>query len=207
MQKVILASGNRGKLKEFQGLLSDCGFELHTQSDYAVPEIEETGLSFVENAILKARNASAHTGLPALADDSGLEVDALNGQPGIYSARFAGTQCNDADNNQKLLKELDSVAEPQRTARFQCLLVLVRHEADPTPLISQGTWEGKILTSPVGDSGFGYDPLFFVPDRQCSSAQLDPATKNAISHRGQAIAQLLKQLQQPTYQQFFTAAT
>jgi XTP/dITP diphosphohydrolase len=207
MQKVILASGNRGKLKEFQGLLSDCGFELHTQSDYAVPEIEETGLSFVENAILKARNASAHTGLPALADDSGLEVDALNGQPGIYSARFAGTQCNDADNNQKLLKELDSVAEPQRTARFQCLLVLVRHAADPTPLISQGTWEGKILTSPVGDNGFGYDPLFFVPDHQCSSAQLDPATKNAISHRGQAIAQLLTQLQQPTYQQFFTAAT
>ena len=195
MQKLVLASGNQGKLKEFNQLLAQCGFEVVSQSDFGTPEAEETGLSFVENAIIKARNASRHTGLPALADDSGLEVDALNGQPGIYSARFAGSQSNDADNNAKLLKLLENVPEQERSARFQCLLVMVRHPEDPTPLICQGTWQGRILYEARGDNGFGYDPLFFVAEKNCSSAELPPNIKNSISHRGKALAQLLSQLE------------
>ena len=191
MQKVVLASGNRGKLKEFQQLLGSCGFDVVPQTDFDFPEAEETGLSFVENAILKARNAAHHTGLPAIADDSGLEVDALNGAPGIYSARFAGANASDQDNNTKLLRELDGLTEEKRSARFQCLLVYLRHEHDPTPLICQGSWEGTILTEARGDNGFGYDPLFFVPKENCSSAELTPEVKNAISHRGQAMAKLL----------------
>ncbi len=194
MQKLVLASGNRGKLKEFQQLLADCGFEVLPQSDFDTPEAEETGLSFVENAIIKARNASRHSGLPALADDSGIEVDALNGQPGIYSARFAGPQCNDEDNNRKLLELLKDVPDAQRSARFQCLLVMVRHADDPTPLICQGSWEGRILHAPQGENGFGYDPLFWVEEKHCSSAELPAAVKNAISHRGQALQQFLQQL-------------
>ncbi len=195
MQKIVLASGNRGKLKEFQQLLQGCGFEVLPQSDFNVPEAEETGLSFVENAILKARNAATHTGLPAIADDSGLEVDALKGQPGIYSARFAGPEASDADNNRKLLKLLDGVKDSERSARFQCLLVFMRHEHDPVPLVCQGSWEGIILHQPQGDNGFGYDPLFYVPEQQCSSAELAPETKNRISHRGQAMAKLLQHWQ------------
>lgn len=191
MQKIVLASGNRGKLNEFQQLLQGCGFEVLPQSDFNVPEAEETGLSFVENAILKARNAARHTGLPAIADDSGLEVDALKGQPGIYSARFAGPEASDADNNHKLLKLLEGVEGPNRSARFQCLLVFMRHEHDPVPLVCQGSWEGRILHQPQGDNGFGYDPLFYVPEQQCSSAELSPETKNRISHRGQAMTKLL----------------
>jgi XTP/dITP diphosphohydrolase len=194
MKKVVIASGNRGKLKEFRQLLTDCDFEVLPQSEFSVPEAIEDGLSFVENAIIKARNAAKHTGLAAIADDSGLEVDFLNGKPGIYSARFAGPQNNDADNNQKLLLELNDIPEEERTARFQCLLVFMRHAEDPTPLICQGSWEGRILFSAEGANGFGYDPLFFVPEKNCSSAQLAPAIKNKISHRGRAMALLLQKL-------------
>jgi XTP/dITP diphosphohydrolase len=194
MQKLVLASGNRGKLKEFNQLLAECGFEVLPQSAFDTPEADETGLSFVENAIIKARNASEHSGLPALADDSGLEVDALQGQPGIYSARFAGPQNNDDDNNEKLLQLLKDIPEQQRSARFQCVLVLVRHAKDPTPLICQGTWEGRILNQAQGGNGFGYDPLFFVPEKNCSSAELAPDIKNAISHRGKALAKFLETL-------------
>lgn len=198
MQQVVLASGNAGKLREFQGLLADCGFDVQPQSAFSVPEAEETGLSFVENAILKARNAARHSGLPALADDSGLEVDALDGRPGIYSARFAGTGANDVANNARLLEELTGVPEAARSARYQCVLVFMRHAADPTPLICQGSWEGRILEAPRGDGGFGYDPLFWVPDQQVTAAELDPVLKNRLSHRGTAMQKLLQELQDLT---------
>lgn len=193
MSKVVLASGNRGKLRELQTVLAGCGVELLPQSDFAVSDVEETGLSFVENALIKARHACEETGLPALADDSGIEVDALNGEPGIYSARYAGSHGEhaDADNNAKLLSELEQIPEAERTARFQCVIVYMRHARDPMPLICQGTWEGRILFAEQGDNGFGYDPLFYVPTHDCSSAQLDPATKNSLSHRGQALQRLL----------------
>lgn len=189
--RMVLASGNAGKVREIAQLLADHQVEVLAQSAFNVPEIEETGLTFVENAILKARNAAAHSGLPALADDSGLEVDALNGAPGIYSARYAGPGCSDADNNAKLLDALTDIPEAERSARFQCLLVYLNHAEDPTPLIVQGTWEGRILTAPRGDNGFGYDPLFFVPDLGMSSAELPAETKNRLSHRGQALRGLL----------------
>ncbi|MGC8732302.1 MAG: RdgB/HAM1 family non-canonical purine NTP pyrophosphatase, partial [Halothiobacillaceae bacterium] len=155
---------------------------------------EETGLSFIENAILKARNAARHTGLAAIADDSGLEVDVLNGAPGIYSARYAGPGKGDAANNDKLLDALQGIPREARTARFQCVIAYLRHAEDPTPLVAQGTWEGRILEAPRGEHGFGYDPLFWVPTHECSSAELDAATKNALSHRGQAMRALLEQL-------------
>jgi XTP/dITP diphosphohydrolase len=161
------------------------------QSEFGVADADETGLSFVENAILKARHAAQLTGLPAIADDSGLEVDALNGAPGIYSARYSGPGASDADNLQKLLVELKEVPEAQRTARFQCLMVYMAHAADPTPLICQGTWEGRILFEPRGAGGFGYDPVFWVPSEQCASAELAPEVKNRLSHRGQALQKLL----------------
>ncbi len=161
------------------------------QSDFDVPDADETGLTFVENAILKARHAAQLTGLPAIADDSGLEVDALNGAPGIYSSRFAGGGASDADNLQKLLAELKEVPEDQRTARFQCLMVFMSHAEDPTPLICQGSWEGRILFAPQGENGFGYDPLFWVPGEQCTSAELPSELKNRLSHRGQALQKLL----------------
>ena len=189
-QRIVLASGNRGKLSEFSELLADRDIAVVPQSDFGVPDAEETGLTFVENAILKARNAASHTGLPAIADDSGLEVDYLNGAPGIYSARYAGEGGSDA-NNAKLLEALRDVTETQRSARFQCLLVYLRHADDPTPLICQGTWEGRILTGARGEAGFGYDPLFYVPDEGCSAAELPASRKNAISHRGQALRCLL----------------
>lgn len=194
LKKVVLASSNQGKLREFQQLLAQCGFEVLPQSAFEVPDVEETGLSFVENALLKARNACQHTGLPAIADDSGLEVDALNGAPGIYSARYAGPQCSDEDNNRKLLQALASVPPARRTARFQCLLVFLRHANDPVPLICQGSWNGRILDNPAGENGFGYDPLFFVEQTGCTSAQLPPDQKNRLSHRGQAMAKLLDAL-------------
>lgn len=189
---IVLASGNQGKLKEFQQLLGSKYFSIQAQSAFNVPEVAETGLSFVENAIIKARHAAKHSGLAAIADDSGLEVDALNGQPGIYSARFSGENANDISNNKKLLDLLKDTADEQRSARFQCLLVYMRHDEDPTPQIFQGTWEGRIIHAPKGDNGFGYDPLFFLPTQQCTSAQLLPEQKNKLSHRGQAMAQLLK---------------
>jgi XTP/dITP diphosphohydrolase len=194
MQQVVLASGNQGKLVELQAIFTANSVELVPQSQFKVSEVAETGLSFVENALIKARHASIETGLPSIADDSGIEVDALNGEPGIYSARYAGISGSSADtaNNAKLLKELEQVAEPERTARFQCVIVFLRHEKDPMPLICQGTWEGRVLFEASGGNGFGYDPLFYVPTHQCASADLDPEVKNSLSHRGQALRQLLQ---------------
>ena len=192
--RIVLASNNPGKVREFNQLLSDTELEVVPQSTFSVPEIEETGLTFVENAILKARNAAQHTGLPAIADDSGLEVDALDGAPGIYSARYAGAGASDRDNLEKLLDALREVDEQQRSARFQCLMVYMRHGQDPTPRIFQGTWEGHILRAPRGSGGFGYDPIFLVPDIDRASAELAPDVKNRLSHRGQAIRQLVASL-------------
>lgn len=193
-EKIVLASNNPGKVKEFQELLKGADIELKPQAEFNISEAEENGLSFVENAIIKARHASEQAQLPAIADDSGLEVDFLNGAPGIYSSRFAGEHASAADNNAKLLELLAELPMAQRSARFQCLLVYLRHPRDPTPVICQGTWEGQILTAPLGDKGFGYDPLFFVPDRQCSAAQLSAEDKNQRSHRGKAMKLLLKRL-------------
>jgi XTP/dITP diphosphohydrolase len=195
MTDIILASSNAGKVREINQLLETLDFKVRPQSEFGVPDAEETGLTFVENAILKARNAAAHTGLPAIADDSGLEVDALHGAPGIYSARYAGVGASDQANLEKLLAVLREVPESGRTARFQCLLVYLRHAEDPTPLICQGTWEGRILFEPRGDNGFGYDPVFFVPKHNCASAELEPAVKNSLSHRGQALRKLVAALQ------------
>ncbi len=192
--KVVLASGNAGKVREFNQLLGSQHIEVVPQSHFGVPEAAETGLTFVENAILKARNAALHTGLPAVADDSGIEVDALNGAPGIYSARYAGEGASDEANLRKLLVALEGVPEARRTARFQCLIVYLRHAEDPTPLVCQGTWEGAILTAPRGENGFGYDPVFLVPGRGVSSAELPPDEKNRLSHRGQALRSLLEAL-------------
>jgi len=191
---IVLASSNAGKVREFNQLLGRLQLEVVPQSHYNVADAEETGLTFVENAILKARNAAQHTNLPALADDSGLEVDALHGAPGIYSARYAGPNASDAENLEKLLGMLKDVPEGKRGARFQCVLVYLRHALDPTPLICQGTWEGRILTRPRGTNGFGYDPVFFVPTHACTAAELPPDVKNALSHRGQALRQLLASL-------------
>lgn len=191
---IILASGNANKAQEFQAILTGLHIAIIPQADFGVVDIEENGITFVENALLKARNAAQHTGLPALGDDSGLEVDSLNGAPGVYSARYAGPQANSSDNCKKLLSDLIAAAEEERTARFQCVLALVRHAQDPSPLICQGTWEGRILNEPRGTHGFGYDPLFFVPSHHCSAAELPPSTKNQISHRAQAIAQLIQLL-------------
>ena len=192
--KVVLASGNVGKVREFNQLLGDQHIEVVPQSSFGVPEAEETGLTFVENAILKARNAARHTGLPALADDSGIEVDALNGAPGIYSARYAGAGASDEANLRKLLEALEDVPDAKRGARFQCVIAYLRHAEDPTPLICQGTWEGRILTAPRGANGFGYDPVFFVPDEDASAAELPAEIKNRLSHRGQALRRLLEAL-------------
>jgi len=189
-QKVVLASDNQGKLREFFRILGSAGFEIVAQSEFNAPDVDETGLTFVENAILKARSAAKHTGLPALADDSGIEVDALNGQPGIYSARYSGE--GDDANNIKLLNALEGVPDEQRTARFRCCIVYMRHADDPSPLIADASWEGRILHELSGANGFGYDPLFFVPSHNKCSAELSPDEKNAISHRGQALQQLLK---------------
>lgn len=191
---VVLASGNAGKLRELNRVLSPLGVVLRSQAEFDVPEVEENGLSFVENAIIKARAAARHTGLPAIADDSGLEVDYLSGAPGIHSARYSGE--GDEGNNRKLLAALQGVANEQRSARFQCVLVYMRHGADQTPLVCQASWEGRILQQPRGEAGFGYDPLFYVPDQQCSSAQLPPEVKNRISHRARASALLLEALRQ-----------
>ena len=194
-QRVVLASGNAGKLRELHALLGGLGIELVSQRELGVSDAEETGVSFVENALLKARHGCATTGLPAIADDSGIEVDALNGEPGIYSARFAGVsgetrEVADAANNELLLERLAGLKGSERSARFQCIIVYLRHAADPTPLICQGTWEGQILESAAGANGFGYDPLFYVPTHDCASAALTPEIKNTLSHRGQALEQL-----------------
>lgn len=188
---IVLASNNAGKLREINQLITNIGIRVQPQQELGIGECAETGLSFVENAILKARHAATISGLPAIADDSGLEVDALGGAPGIYSARYAGPGANDKTNCDKLLKQLEGVPEAKRSARFQCIIVYLRHAADSTPLICQGTWHGRILAERRGDNGFGYDPLFYVPDLGCSAAELDATTKNTLSHRGQALTQLV----------------
>lgn len=193
-EKVVLASGNSGKLREIQAVLDQQRFQLIKQSEFNVPDVPETGTTFVENAIIKARHAAEITGLAALADDSGIEVDALQGAPGVYSARYAGTHGEDDANNSKLLAAMNDVAEPDRAARFRCVIVYMRHKDDPMPLICEGTWEGKILLDLSGPNGFGYDPLFYVPTHGCSSAELDPAEKNRISHRAQALQKLISAL-------------
>ncbi len=195
MTKIVLASNNQGKVREIGEMLAAQGLNLNIevlpQSDFNVSEVEETGLTFVENAILKARHAAQVTGLPAIADDSGIEVDYLKGAPGIYSARYSGVGASDKDNVDKMLSALKDVAPEHRTARFQCLMVYMRHADDPTPFIAQGTWEGVITDLPSGDNGFGYDPIFYVPEHNCTSAQLSADIKNTLSHRGQALKTLI----------------
>lgn len=189
--KIILATSNPGKLREIQQVFANLPHEIIPQSEFSVPSVAETGLTFVENAILKARNACEHTNLPVIADDSGLEIDALNGEPGIYSARYAGEEGNSEANMAKALQELSDMPKEDRTARFQCVMVYMHHSKDPAPVICQGTWEGSILFKPQGHDGFGYDPIFFVPTHNCSAAELLLDIKNQISHRGQALQQLL----------------
>lgn len=194
MKKIVLASNNAGKVREIDQMLAKVNLHVVPQSEFNISDVEETGLSFVENAIIKARHAARESGLPAIADDSGLEVDALQGAPGIYSARYAGENASDEENLQKLLQALKNVAETERTARFQCLMVFMRHATDPTPLIFQGTWEGTITREPAGDNGFGYDPVFFVADKNCTSAQLPAEVKNQLSHRAKALNALVNHL-------------
>ena len=204
MQKIVLATGNKGKVAELADMLSSLNIEVIPQSAFAVEDIPETGTTFVENAIIKARHAAKITGLPVIADDSGLAVDALGGAPGIYSARFAemtdglsGNDSKDSQNIQTLLKKLQAVPAEERQAQFICVLVLMRHADDPTPIICQGSWRGSIIQQPSGDGGFGYDPVFWVEEHQCTAAQLSKDLKNTLSHRGKALRQLMLQLSQP----------
>ena len=192
---IVIATGNKGKLKEINEVIKPLGYNGVAQGTLDVPEPEETGLTFVENALIKARNAALITGRPALADDSGLEVDALKGQPGIYSSRYAGINASDSDNVTKLLNALSGLPESERTARFQCVMVYLRHADDPTPLICQGTWEGSIALQAGGENGFGYDPIFFVPSDNCVAAELTSERKNNLSHRGQALKLLMSTLE------------
>lgn len=192
MQKVVLATGNPGKVREMADLLADFGLDIVAQTELGVVSAEETGLTFIENAILKARHAAGITGLPAIADDSGLAVDALGGAPGIYSARYAGEEASDDENLQKLLEVMQDVADGQRQAQFHCVLVYLRHAADPTPLVCHGSWGGEIARAPAGKGGFGYDPVFFVPSLGKTAAELSKAEKQAVSHRGKALALLLE---------------
>lgn len=195
-REVVLASRNTKKLAEMQALLAPLGWRLRLVSDFADDAADETAPSFVENALLKARHAARVSGLPAIADDSGIEVDALRGRPGVRSARYAEPGASDAANNARLLRELAGVPDAQRGARFVCVMVALRHADDPVPLIAQGLWRGRILDAPRGANGFGYDPLFFVPEQGCSSAELDPGVKNRVSHRAQAATALLRLLQE-----------
>ncbi len=193
-KKWVLATSNEGKVKEMREILNSLSIEVFPQAHFNVADISETGTTFVENAIIKARHAAKMTGLPALADDSGLEVDYLLGKPGIYSARFAGQDASDQQNIDLLLANLHGVEKKQRSARFRCVLVNMRHHLDPTPIICQGTWEGRIMETQLGRNGFGYDPIFWVESDQCSSAQLSKQRKRELSHRGQALALLAPQL-------------
>jgi len=194
IRSLVLASGNPGKLRELSALLEPLGWNVRRQSDWEISEAVEDGLSFIENALIKARHASKHTGMPALGDDSGLVVDVLDGAPGIFSSRFAGADANDQSNIHKLLDVMEGIAEPARTAHFYCAMVVVRHALDPAPLLAVGKWDGRILNKPVGTGGFGYDPVFWVPGENCSSAELPAIVKNRISHRGQALSALKGQL-------------
>jgi XTP/dITP diphosphohydrolase len=192
MKKIVIASGNPGKLREIRRILEPLDFNVVPQSDFGVPECPEPHVTFIENCLAKARHASLHTGLPALADDSGICVDALNGAPGVYSARYAGEPKSDARNNEKLITALAN--EPNRKAHYYCVIVLVRHPDDPQPLIAEGNWHGEIIDTPRGENGFGYDPYFWLPEFGKTGAELDPDHKNAISHRGQALDLLVKKL-------------
>lgn len=191
--RIVLASGNLGKVREINKLFAGYGIEVLPQSDFGVPEVPETGTTFVENAIIKARHAAELTGLPAISDDSGIEVDALDARPGVYSARYAGEKARDTDNNNKMLAELEGVPEAERTARYWCVLAFMRHHKDPVPIITQGSWEGRILQAPVGEGGFGYDPIFHVPSHGCSSGELSMEEKNKISHRALALQAMLEE--------------
>ena len=193
-RRVVLASGNAGKVREISAILADLDLDVLPQSQFGVPEVAETGSTFVENAIIKARNAAGHAGLPAIADDSGIEVDALDGAPGVYSARYAGEGASDRQNLDKLLADMAGVPAPGRGARFHCVMVYMAHPADPTPVICHGVWEGSLLEAPRGTNGFGYDPIFLVPEYACASAELPPDVKNRISHRARAVRLLLERL-------------
>ncbi|POU04472.1 XTP/dITP diphosphatase [Escherichia sp. ESNIH1] len=194
MQKVVLATGNAGKVRELASLLNDFGLDVVAQTELGVESAEETGLTFIENAIIKARHAAQVTGLPAIADDSGLAVDALGGAPGIYSARFAGADASDEQNLEKLLVELQDVPDGERQAQFHCVLVYMRHADDPTPLVCHGSWQGTIARAPAGSGGFGYDPIFVVPEAGKTAAELSADEKRAVSHRGEALKLLLEAL-------------
>lgn len=187
-QKIVLASGNPGKIREIQAILA--GHPIIPQSEFNVTEAEETGTTFIENAIIKARHATLYSNLPAIADDSGLVVDALDGAPGVISARYAGTGSNDRQNLEKLLQDLEGVPDELRSARFICVMVFMQHANDPVPLIAQGVWEGRILTHSAGENGFGYDPVFWAPEHRCASAELPAEIKNSISHRALALKRL-----------------
>ena len=192
--KVVLATSNQGKLREFERLFSNSGLEVQPQSKFNIPDAIEDGLSFVENALIKARHASRLSGLPAIADDSGLEVDHLKGAPGIYSSRFAGDNSTDEENISKLLLALDGIHPSDRSARYQCIIVLIEHANDPTPVIAQGCWEGSVAIQPKGSHGFGYDPIFYLPKFECTSAELEHEVKNKISHRSKAMKELINKL-------------
>lgn len=193
-RRVVLATGNAGKQREFAALLAPLGIEIVTQAALGIAPVEETGSTFEENALLKARHAAAASGLPALADDSGIEVDALGGRPGVHSARYAGPGATDADNNALLLAELGGVPDARRQARYRCVVAYVRSADDPAPLLARGAWEGRIASAPAGQGGFGYDPLFIPEGMDMTAAQMPPEAKNAASHRGQALAALLSLL-------------
>ena len=194
MKKLVIASGNKGKLLEMSALLAPLEFEVHTQSEFNVSDVPETGTTFVENAIIKARHAAECTGLPAIADDSGIEVDALGGAPGVYSARFSAPDASDEKNNALLIEKLRDVPEDQRTARYRSVIVYMRHAKDPSPVICEGSWEGQIVLEPQGDGGFGYDPYFYLADCGCTSAELPADKKNTLSHRGKALRELVEKL-------------
>ena len=194
LNKVILATHNPGKLRELRALLSETDLECKSQAEYRIPEVPETGQTFFENALVKARNACRYSGLPSIADDSGLVVDCLQSAPGVHSARYAGEKATDSDNLKKLLQAVEKFSAEERTARFQCAMVYLRSESDPSPLISVGTWEGRISMAERGRHGFGYDPIFLVTDLKRTSAELEPQEKNRLSHRGQALRQLVEQL-------------
>lgn len=197
--RIVLASGNAGKVREINKLFAGVGIEVLPQSEFNVPDVAETGTTFVENAIIKARHAAECTGLPAISDDSGIEVDALDARPGVYSARYAGENASDQDNNNKMLAELSGVPEVERTARYHCLIVFMRSHIDPVPIITEGIWEGRILEAPRGDGGFGYDPIFYVPTHNCSGGELPLEVKNTISHRSIALKAMLEEFKKHHY--------
>jgi len=193
-QKIVLASSNSGKLGEINKILSGLDLEVLPQSEFRITDAEETGVTFIDNAMIKAKHATMQTGLPAIADDSGIEIDGLNGAPGVFSARYAGVGASDEDNLLKLIEAVKRLPENNRTARFVCCMVYLRNADDPSPVIAEGIWEGVAITEPKGENGFGYDPMFYVPTHHCTSAELPPDVKNELSHRGQALRLLLKKL-------------